>query len=258
MNKKKQDETEKICLDFVKENICTFKNGEVLPKHILEEREYLKEIFNSAMSNEAGTTFPDFIFDGGFIEHFKITSLLHESGKGSKFIQEYRIHDKLFEKKIEKVCSEHITKTTSLSPHNHEDLLKSLEKNINHHIDSYHKYENKNKTELKKRIFLIHYEDDMFRVKYIGETQPYSVLLDKKFLEVLAQFSSEIGYFIIVSEDESRVAYPYSGKIEILSEELIDKILMEDNFNSHEIVGIGKSITSSRRTIQGIGINTDV
>ena len=61
----------------------------------------MDSIFNSTHQNEKQNEFPDFLFDGGVIEHFEVTAS-NETRKGSK----YKIHSIEAEKENEKFFCE--------------------------------------------------------------------------------------------------------------------------------------------------------
>lgn len=70
-----------------KENFCfQFVKGHLHQSDKLgfsnKDLEIVDKIIESAISNPEPNEFPDFIFDGGFIEHFQVTSSI-ENRKGS-------------------------------------------------------------------------------------------------------------------------------------------------------------------------------
>ena len=76
-------EIEKSCLDYFKRNL----NNDIYYGCPAEDLDLIKRIFLIANSNPDPNKFPDFTFDGGFVEHFEVTSS-HSDRKGSKMKKE--------------------------------------------------------------------------------------------------------------------------------------------------------------------------
>lgn len=78
-NLKFQDEIELQCLNEV---IRIFNSKDCFGMSE-KEVDFFYELLSNTKVNQNGTTFPDFIIDKGFIEHFEVTSSL-QNKKGSK------------------------------------------------------------------------------------------------------------------------------------------------------------------------------
>ena len=61
-------EAEQNCFDLVKEQLYT----ENFFAMSYEDDEVIRAAFNEAKPNPSASEFPDFIFNDGFIEHFKV------------------------------------------------------------------------------------------------------------------------------------------------------------------------------------------
>lgn len=69
--------TEQECID----KFCTYLQSKKSLRMNIEQR--LLSIIVNARPNPESSLFPDFLFDGGFIEHFQV-SAANENKKGSK------------------------------------------------------------------------------------------------------------------------------------------------------------------------------
>lgn len=63
-------EAEQKCFNIVKKKI----NDSVFFGTSYEDEMMVREAFKNAIPNPHASEFPDFIFNDGFIEHFKVTS----------------------------------------------------------------------------------------------------------------------------------------------------------------------------------------
>ena len=90
-------EKEQKCLDTVK-SLLKGRNNYL---GCLDENDSLIKNMHLAHANEQASNFPDFLFEGGFIEHFQV-SVSKETAKGSSFKQEAS----KFKIQTEKDCEE--------------------------------------------------------------------------------------------------------------------------------------------------------
>ncbi len=115
-----------------------------------DDRMEIAEIFRKATENPQSSEFPDFIFDKGYIEHFKITSS-KTTNKGAQQIKE----EKLFKQKVyseTKQIEEKWNETPSYDrvrskywdwqqpTHSYEFLVESFKNNWENHIKSLNNY----------------------------------------------------------------------------------------------------------------------
>lgn len=201
-NLKSQDEAEQKCLDEV---ISKFNSKDCFGME-KEEEEYLRNILTNARLNDYGTTFPDFIVDNGFIEHFEVTSSL-ENKKGAKQKKE----SIKFAKESEKQFSDIIDNTSedeykSLSfqkkfeEHNQQYIRQSIKKNWDNHIKSYEKFEG----DKENSVFLLEYSDfgTIETAELVSDGsgivyRSYRVTLDKGMLDWIYPYKDKIKYFIL-------------------------------------------------------------
>ena len=172
---------------------------------------FVKEAFETAKPNPASSEFPDFLFEGGFIEHFQVTSTI-ENSKGSKF----RIEQNVFHQK----CEENI-KSMAASPFTHsgafsltscpmemkspdstyENYKKSFQKNWSHHIDSRKAFD-----QLGKSIFLIEMVGNPITIEEYGTFKCfYKLAYDKDILEYIYEFRDEVQYVVFIFSDQCEV-----------------------------------------------------
>lgn len=247
-------EKEQKCLDRIKDDIFT-KDG-VLNKHPftgktyteISDDEFVKEqiwyINNDCHKNYFGlleadrnefekllrktgpnqklSSFPDFVFTNGFIEHFQVTSSLvtrkgsNHAKKESEFKHRVETETKQIEDEWNQTPSFDEVRSKSwvlTNPsHSHEFLIASFKSNWEHHMDSYRKYIGAKEI----GIFMIEYPEfalsmcenvycdwidgmaqgDMREQEKFKE---YRLSRDKKLLEYIYQFREQIKYVIFVN-----------------------------------------------------------
>ena len=148
-------EQEQKCLNTVKSILRTKKNC----LGCLDENDALLQNINSANANKQASKFPDFVFEGGFIEHFQV-SASKETAKGSSFKQE----ESKFKIQTKKDCQENQRQwmnepfrpnTITTIPHeltfdenSYEYFVNSFKRNFEKHIESL-----KNTTDKNKKVF---------------------------------------------------------------------------------------------------------
>ena len=193
--------------------------------------EDIKQVFialQQAKENPKLSEFPDFIFDNGFIEHFKVTSS-KEGRKGStKIIEENRFKHSIAdeEQQFIEYCqnnpkigeSRSVSWSRKGSQHSYQNLQNSFKKQFEHHLNSLTNY--KGNSELK--IFIIEYsdygiemEEDLFKnypdnAKRIPTREPkhfwnYRLSKDKNMLNYLYNFQDKIDYVIYDSIDSCEI-----------------------------------------------------
>ena len=189
-NKFNRGQQEFLCLQAVKKFIPT---------------DYaVRSFIDRAISNGKPNEFPDFIFSGGFIEHFQVTSA-RETKKGDK----HRISESEFEKESQEVfetgkheflCSRPCSGTLSSkvlvmkSPeYSYDYFVKSFKSNFERHMRSLEKYGG----DKSVGIFLL--EHTGARVTILRHEKPsqiYKIEYDKELLSYIYGFRGKLKYLI--------------------------------------------------------------
>ena len=201
---------EKMCFEAVKDSLYS---SSICYACTIEDEHLIKQIFQEATPNQDASKFPDFVFEGGFIEHFEVTSS-HSNRNGSamqieknKLQQEANKKEReLFEKMDEEPCynGEPLITDKWHSEHSYDKFCLSFKRNWQHHIDNLDKYSG----DKSIGIFMVQYSDlalvmdivypalkedllygDLFeRPKYRG----YRLTHDSEMLSYIYQFSDKI------------------------------------------------------------------
>lgn len=193
-----------------------------------EDRIEIEQSIRNARPNENLNNFPDFVFPGGFIEHFRVTSS-KTTNKGAKHTKEMNHFENVVKIETEKIESEwndipSFDKVRSKQwefdnpNHSHEYLIKSLELNWNNHIRSLEKYSGVKDI----GIFMIEYPEfalSMFENVYAhwidgmaqGDMREpekfkcYRLSRDKKMLNFIYQYRNKIKYVIFVYRERYEI-----------------------------------------------------
>lgn len=209
-NKIKQDNVEQSCMNRVKNEF----SRDICFGVPVEDFESLQGKIGVTKANPKSNDFPDFLFPGGFIEHFQVTSA-KESRKGSSHkIKESRFAKE--NKKIEQSLSPNIpsaANTMEYENHSYSSLRSSFEKNWNKHLESLEKYNGEKNT----GIFMVEYLDTLALSMaesslegvaglICGDINPkqekfgnYRLSRDKSMQKFLRSLSDEIYYVIFVT-----------------------------------------------------------
>lgn len=211
-------DAEQRCLELVRNSI----NDSMFFATSIDDDQIIRNALINAVPNSNSSEFPDFIFDGGFIEHFQVTSSA-TNRKGSMMAREKSAIEHDFEKKAqEATCDLPINQITIQSvgtepywhkTHSYENFVSSFKSNFEHHIDSLRKYQGDN----EQSIFLIEYTDSallmnkkypqdlMTEVAYgdllSRENPAYRLSRDIELLKYIKEQSNFIHYVIFVSEN---------------------------------------------------------
>lgn len=200
-------EQEKHCIDWVN-NLFSQRRGTYLGEY--GDWVFVKEAFEKAKPNSASSEFPDFLFEGGFIEHFQVTSTI-ENSKGSEFRKEQNTFHKKCEENIKTMADRPITPfgTVSLtscpmdmkSPDSsYENFKRSFQKNWSHHIDSRKAYDS-----FGKSIFLIEMVGNPITIEENGTFKCfYKLAYDNDILEYIYSFK-EVEYVVFTYSDQCEV-----------------------------------------------------
>lgn len=211
-------EAEQRCLELVRNSI----NDSMFFATSIDDDQIIRNALMNAVPNSNSSEFPDFIFDGGFIEHFQVTSSA-TNRKGSMMAREKSSIEHDFEKKAQEATRDlpinQITiQSVETEPywhkvHSYENFVSSFKSNFEHHIDSSRKYHGDN----ANSIFLIEYMDSallmdkkypqdlMCEVAY-GDLLPledsiYRLSRDIELLKYVKEQSDFVRYVIFVNED---------------------------------------------------------
>lgn len=198
-----QGKVEQRCLDLVKININKKDCFGMSNQQYLDLQKFLKDAKPNQKSNE----FPDFIFEDGFIEHFAVTSS-SEGRKGAKQKRKSSIFKKesettflsnLENSKEETLISQSYSR--QFEQHTHQNIVNSIKKNWQKHINSYVKKE----LPSNHSIFLLEYIDYNIHTAISRKNEPadiyesYRISADKHLLEWIYTFKEEIEYLIFVN-----------------------------------------------------------
>ena len=226
-------EQELYCLNFIKEHLESDSMFYGMSK---EDCDRIEKMILSAVPNPRSSEFPDFICDGGFIEHFQISSgkttkkgSLHKQNE-AKFNNDYETGLEEFKAKIDEEPIVGVCRSYSLDmeykEHSYENLVCSMEKTFEHHIDSMHKYNNG----ANIGAFLIEYSEmalsmiedcytemnglkvgDLHKQEHFSD---YRLSRDKNMLDFIYKYRQEIQYIVYLSRTS----------VEIISVENIPKL----------------------------------
>lgn len=184
-----------------------------------EDMELLQNVMINVTPNPESSKFPDYIFDGGFIEHFQITSS-KTNRKGSVHQKAYSDYRKRTDEEIRNIQSNTFYSPDAVQEyhwsfpqpdHSYDSLKKSLERVWKEHINSLERY----KGEKEIGVFVIEYPeyalamcenisdiktglrfDDLCEQHKFNE---YRLSRDKKMLDFLYQYRNKITFVIYAS-----------------------------------------------------------
>ncbi len=180
-------------------------------------------IFRSAYENPSRNDFPDFLCEGGYIEHFEVSATA-EGKKGSKFKQETHVAEKERSEAIKR--DEEAFQQKEREPHtlisktydwvydnfSYDAFLHSLERNISKHCQAAKKFGTKS----ERSVFLIENAGGALCVYKNGRFKDFLPLhMDAKVLKILQIAAPWVRYCFYVSAD----------KLEILDLSKIDELL---------------------------------
>ena len=203
-------QNEKECLEELKNAFLGKTNVTIYANC---ESETISQILFSAKPNANSNSFPDFVFSGGGIEHFELTSS-KETRKGSEFKIEESINKKSKDIYFEKLKEEFLntkfvpgTITTDnyeevSESFSYESFIHSLERNIVNHVESLEKSNYKNKVV----VFLMEQQTARLWIdKGIVPISFYELHRDKKALSILKQHCNSVNYIIYFVADSVEV-----------------------------------------------------
>lgn len=196
-----QGKQEQECLNRAKELMT--QNGDLR----------LLKYFQAAVPNAEASKFPDFLFDGGFIEHFKVYTS-KENRNGAEHERAEREFDKEYKADFERRTSEWlqtqpiaqtmgINRYEMVSPeYGYEHFVKSFKRNFDSHIKSLNKFNG----EKFNGIFLIEAEGGRILVLENGVFKSfYCLKYDKDILEYLYQFASALRYVVFLQNESYEI-----------------------------------------------------
>lgn len=180
-----------------------------------EEQKQLNILIGTAQDTDGKTTtFPDFIGENGWIEHFKVSSSNHNR-KGSENIRQIVSANRVIKKQIEiSIDEESLIHPFSSSFYSGGNSLgnyhESLENNWEKHYQSYLKEQEKLKG-LEISAFMIESDDNYLKVARFDDMRegmiqrgnaelPFEIIYDRTILEYMLQYASHIKYVIFKSD----------------------------------------------------------
>lgn len=206
-------------VDYKNHSIKTFIESERKNRELgFDEGDDINVVncFKSGVRNEDKNAFPDFVFKNGFVEHFEITSSREKKNGSSQKREdaeterEHREEIDCFEKERAKELLVQETMTYSHvreSKHSHENLLKSLKRNLIKHIGHQKKYAGPNKF----KIYLINYSDiALTTLELLTKESPsnkeqlnkneFLIKYDKEALNIIYDFKDYIDYVVFLTK----------------------------------------------------------
>jgi hypothetical protein len=201
-------EQEKHCIDWVN-NLFSQRSVTYLGEY--GDWVFVKEAFEKAKPNSASSEFPDFLFEGGFIEHFQVASTI-ENSKGSEFRKEQNVFHQKCEENIKSMAASPFAHSGAFSltscpmemksPNStYENYKKSFQKNWLHHINS-----RKACDQLGKSIFLIEMVGHPITIEEDGAFKCfYKLAYDRDILEYIYEFRGEVEYVVFTYSDQCEV-----------------------------------------------------
>ena len=205
-------ETEQNCFEIVKASL----NNDIYFAMSFEDRKLIKRAFNEAKPNTKESSFPDFIFSDGYIEHFQVTSSLENRKGATMQIEKSKIAREIEQKKeksIENLPKGEITfHHIESAPfwhktHSYENYVDSFKKNYQSHIESQKNYLSVENTH---SIFMIEYSDDALRM---NKKYPQGLMLDVTYGDLLKKecpiyrFSRDSQLLDYIYESRKKVEY---------------------------------------------------
>ena len=204
MRAKTRGKTEEYCLDQIKKDlqgILPFWQRMECP--LSTQNQVVRQAILTAIPNPQSSSFPDFLFDGGYIEHFQVTAA-KENKKGSALKKDESIFEKecqesfrQLENELERSTQrEMIVKKPQMTftENSYDNFVSSFKKNWKHHIESLEKYTG----EKRIGIFLVENSGATFRQmkdgRYLGNL--YFLHLDKILLPFIYEFRDQIQFTI--------------------------------------------------------------
>lgn len=175
-----------------------------------EEKKSLIALIKTAKdTDDKTTTFPDFIGENGWIEHFKVTS--SQSGKKGyesniNHAEMMRsIEQQIDEKKQDKNRTDYPFSASSTRKNDSlENYRKSLMTSWKKHYQSYKKRQQELE-DFKTGVFLIESDDIFLQVSKFKDMRngiiedyniPFEIVYDKRIMDFIQQYSSDIQYVI--------------------------------------------------------------
>ena len=204
----------------------------------------LLSFLNKASANSESSLFPDFLFDGGFIEHFQV-SAANENKIGSAHniaVNDFERESRAtFEQEKNEFLQSpprknpvigtydlKVTKHEMVGPkYNYESFVKSFKRNFEKHITSLQKYTG----DKANGIFLIELVGANITAMQNGQfLEFYRLAIDRELLTYINQYAEYLKFIIFVSADS----------YEILEMNEIPKLL--DNLPHGLTFGVGRFI----------------
>ena len=198
-----QKQQEKECFEQVKKLAKDKKDTRLL------------SFLNKATENSESSIFPDFLFDGGFIEHFQV-SAANENKKGSEHniaVNDFKRKSKAtFEQEKKEFLQSPPRKNSVIGTYDmkvvkhkmacpeysYESFVKSFKRNFEKHITSLQKY----KGERSNGIFLIELVGANITIRQNNCFRAfYRLAVDQELLTYINQYDEYLKFIIFASAD---------------------------------------------------------
>ena len=159
------DDKELECMNQIKLMLTSCDNFFGISR---KDEEYIQDLISAAERNVQPSKFPDFISKVGILEHYSITSSEEKirKGKGSKHQEELSLYKKRVNNALQKdEKNGFLSLSHKFCVHSYSNLVSSIKKNTEKHIQSLERYTGSKKTV----IFIIEYSDfalEMFEEKW--------------------------------------------------------------------------------------------
>lgn len=230
-------EAEQNCFELVKSNL----NKDIYFVMSYEDDKVIKKAFAEALPNPDMSAFPDYIFDGGFIEHFRVTSSF-ENRKGSTMAREKKDISRDFQNRAKEATENlpegsitiHSVETPPYwhKTHTYKNFVDSFKSNYEHHIDSLKKYSG----EKKHGIFMIEYSDSAL---CMSRRYPEDLMLEVSYGDLLTRenpayrLSRDIDLLRYINEKSNLIEYVLFVNVNCFHGVFIDVIKIQ---NALEII----------------------
>lgn len=179
----------------------------------------LLSFLNGARENPESSLFPDFLFDGVFIEHFQVSAAI-ENKKGSEHNIAVNDFERGSNENIERLKNEFLQLPPRKNPvtgtyvlkvvthemespeYAYESFVKSFKRNFEKHIESLQKYTG----DKSIGIFLIELAGPRLTVLQNNNFRAfYRLAIDRDLLEYIDKYTAYLKYIFFVSLDDYEV-----------------------------------------------------
>lgn len=200
---------EQRCLNAVKKHYAD--DGVFYPGITEHEKDQLIALIKTAKDTDGVTTsFPDFVGDNGWIEHFAVTSSQSTRKGYESKIQEAEMHRSIKEQVADSVGKGNFIQSFSASCMHENDSQDNYRESFKQcwekHIESYNKKKNE-LSELQTKAFLVESDDGFLRVLNLSSMDDenakseerdlfFELIYDRELMDFMYQYKDMIDYVI--------------------------------------------------------------